>query len=126
PLTHGSNVWLDKAGVVEILAHLVEHDLAIETRLRERGCEVLAVGATAGVARERRRDDHEDATVTVGVKLAQSVGEIRGPEAVPPVHGEAKTARGDLRLERRFELTVLLVDRADAAKVAVVVRDLFE
>ncbi len=48
------------------------------------------------------------------------------PVAVAPEHGEPDAAGGELRFDSRLEVAVLLVDGADAAVGAVVVRDLFE
>ena len=64
--------------------------------------------------------------MTVVVRLLQRVGDVRHPVAVSPVHRQAEVARGDLGVERRLQLAVVLVDRRDTAEVPVVVRDLFE
>ena len=62
----------------------------------------------------------------VVVGLLQRVGDVGHPVAVAPVDRQAEPARGDLGVEGGLQLTVVLVDRRDAAEVAVVVRDLFE
>ena len=59
----------------------------------------------------------------VGRHLAQRVGQQRMPVAIAPVDRQLRAVRGQLALERRDQLPVLLVDRADAAEVLVVLGD---
>ena len=60
------------------------------------------------------------------VDVLQGLRDVRGPVAVAPEHRQLDPAGGELGLDAGLELPVLLVDRADAAVGAVVVRDLFE
>ena len=64
--------------------------------------------------------------MTGRLRLVERVVEVRVPVAVAPEHRQVDAAAGELGLEGRLQLAVVLVDRADAAEVAVVVRDLLE
>ncbi len=58
--------------------------------------------------------------------LPQRVGEVGVPVAVAEVDRQPDPVRGELGLERRDQIAVLLVDRADAAEELVVMADLRE
>jgi hypothetical protein len=60
------------------------------------------------------------------VGLAHRVGHVGIPVAVAPDDRQVDAASLELRLEGRLELAVVLIDRAHAAEVAVVGRDLLE
>ena len=112
--------------MVEELAHLVDLDGAFEARLLQREREVLAVLAAARVRGVRARGDREHLREATLVRLGQRVAQVRVPVAVAPEHGKVDAAGCELGFERRLQLAVLVVDRAHAAEVAVVVGDLFE
>ena len=126
PVAHALDERLHEAGVVEELAHLVDLDHVAEPGVGERVGEVLAVLAAARVRAVGARRDRDELRVTGGLRLGERVVEVRVPVAVAPQHRQVDAAAGELGLEGGLQLAVLLVDRADAAEVAVVVCDLFE
>ena len=120
------NEGLDESGVIEELAHLVDLQLLAESGLLEGHREVLAILPTArvrAVSAGRQADElGESALIGFGERVAQ----VRVPVAVAPEHREIDPAGGELGLQCRLQHAILLVDRADAAEVSVVVRDLLE
>ena len=117
---------LDEAGVVEVLARLVQVHLPGQAGLLHGHAHVLAVLAARGVAGVRGGGDRQDAAVPVGVHPREGVREVGLPVAVAPVHGQVQAAGGQLGLDGRLQRAVLRVDGADAAVGAVVGGDLLE
>ena len=92
---------LHEAGVVEVLAHLVDLELAVEPGLGQRHADVLAVLAAAGVAGVGARGDHEDLAVAGVVDLLQGLRDVRVPVAVAPEHRQPDAAGGKFGLDAR-------------------------
>ena len=117
------DVRLDQPGMVVEQAQL-QHLRSVGADLLLRVEDVLAVLPAAGVRAERRREERERLADAVVAHLPQGVGEQRVPVAVAEVDRQLDRVLGELPLDRRDQLAVLGVDRADAAEQVVVLRDL--
>ena len=120
---HAVDVRLDEARMVEEHARSRHLGRVRPDRLL-RVEEILAVLATARVGAERRREDRERASDAVLGHLPHRVPEVRMPVAVAEVDRQLDAASAQLRLECLDQLTVLGVDRTDAAEQLVVVGDI--
>ena len=116
----------DEAGVVEVLAHLVDRQHVAEAGRVELAGEVFPVLPARRVRAVGARRDRDQRAMPVVRRLTQRVGEERTPVAVAPVDLQVHPAIPQFRLERSLQRPVLGVDRAHAAEVPVVVRHLFE
>ena len=120
------NKGLHKARVVEVLAHLVHLEPAVQAGFGQCHADVLAVLAAAGVTGVGTRGDHQQPAVAGVVRVLQRLRDVGVPVAVAPEHRQPDAAGGELGFQGSLELAVLLVDGADAAVGPVVVGDLFE
>ncbi len=116
----------DERGGVEVLAHLVHLELALEAGVAQGLAEVLAVLAAARVAGVGAGGEHEHLAVALGVHPLDGFRDVRRPVAVAPVDRQVDAAGGQLGLEGRLQRAVLRVDRGNAAVLAVVVGHLLE
>jgi hypothetical protein len=116
----------DEARVVEELAHLVDLDGTAQAGGLDGVGEIFAVLAARRVRAVRAGRDREQAAVAGVMGVLQGVGDVGHPVAVAPVHRQLQAARRELGIQRRLQLTVVLVDRRHPAEVTVVMGDLFE
>lgn len=117
--------WIDEAGVVEVDAELVDlHRFGASGGLG--GVDVFTVLPAAGITTEGRGDEGEDAGDAVGLHLREGVVEEGVPVAIAEVDGEVWALLGQELGERVDHSEVLLVDRAFAAEVVVVLGYDFE
>ncbi len=100
--------------------------VSVEPGLGEHAREVLAVLPAARERRVGARRQTQESGVAGGCGIRHRLVEVRRPVAVAPVHRQVDAAGGELRLQCGLQGTVLRVDGAHPAEVAVVVRDLFE
>ena len=116
----------DEARVVKVLTHLVHFQFSVQPGFGQRHADVLAVLAAAGVTGVGARGDHEDLAVPGVVHVLKRLRDVGVPVAVAPEDRQVDAPAGEFGLHGGLERAVLLVNRADAAVGAVVVRDLFE
>jgi hypothetical protein len=109
--------------VVEVVPDLVDlghRDAALRGQVEQRRGEVLAVLPASGVARVSTREDHADPAAARLGRLAQGVDQVGVPVPVAPVQRQAEAAGVELGPQRGEQGPVLVVDRAAAAEVEVV------
>jgi hypothetical protein len=124
-LVDGIDVRLDEAGMVRVVPHLVDRELAtLGGEPLDRRRQVFPVLPAAGVARVGAGDDRQHPPGAFLVRVAQGVRDVRRPVAVAPHDRRRDTARRQLGPQRREQRAVLVVDRAAAAELPVVLGDL--
>ncbi len=116
---------IDEAGVVKVDPELVDlHRLRAGGGLR---CvDVFTILPAARITAKRRCDKGEDARDAVGFHLCEGVVEKGVPVAIAEVDGEIRALLGEEFGERVDHGEVLLVDRAFAAEVVVMLGYHFE
>lgn len=121
----GIHEGLNEARVVEVNAELVNlHVFGARGGLR--GIEILPVLAATGIAGECGGDKREDAGDAVGLHLGEGVIQQRVPVAIAEVDGDVGALLGEQAREGINDGQVLVIDRAFAAKVEVMLGDLFQ
>src|SRR6476469_3112494 len=83
------------------------------------GSNVFAVLATARIRAVRAGDECQGTTNSVGRHLAKRVGEQRMPVAIAPVDRQMRAVSRKFLFEYSNECPVLIVDRAAAAELVV-------
>ena len=116
----------DKTRVIEELTDLVNLQRLAKTRVFKTVGQILAVLAAAGERAVGTGGKGEQAVLAGIRSLGQGFIDIRSPVAVAPEHGKINAPRRQLSGERCLQLTVVLVDGADAIEVTVVMGNLFE
>ena len=111
---------LDEARVIEEHAQLVDLRARVGPTSAWAASNVLAVLPAAGVGAERAGDKGQRPADAVGRHLPQRIGQQRMPIAIAPIHRQRRPVRGQLALDRRNRAPVLLVDRAAAAEMVIV------
>ena len=118
PLDHR----LDEAGMIEEHAELVDLRRRRADLLLGAG-DVFAILPAAGIRTERAGDERQRPLHAVGRHLPQRIGQQRMPVAIAPVDRQLRPVLGQFPLQRGDQLPILIVDRALAAEVVVVLGD---
>src|ERR1043165_5869375 len=94
------------------------------SNLSLRHADVLKILTTTGVRAVSRRDESERVLNAVRRHAVQRVRKHRMPVAIAPVDRQTRAVLVQLLLERRYQISVLLIDRTDPAEQFVVTRHL--
>jgi hypothetical protein len=113
---------LDKTGMVEIDPQLIDSwsffaDLAL------RLLDILQILPATGIRAVGRREKGERAVYAAVAHAAQRINQKRMPIPIAPIDGQRDPISLKIAFDRRNQGSVLSIDRTDAAKALVVLRD---
>src|SRR5580704_12350871 len=103
------------------LAQLV--DLRSTCYLRARPLDVFQVLTATRVRTKDGGDETERPVDAVCAHLPQRVGQERMPVAIAPIDGKLQPVAGQFQFERGDQFAVVIVDRALAAEMIIMLRD---